>query len=235
MKITINLATRPFVELRAVYMLLRAAAGALALLALAQWAVLHGLERKAELADANVSHWTHLTHDLEREWQQDQAMMREPQNTATLDKSEFLNGLFARKAFSWTAALMDLENVLPAGVQVVSMEPQMTKDGHVLLRLRVSGQRDKEVELVKNLEGSRHFLAPRIVGESAQQAPNARPGTMPQANASTDVNFDILTEYNPQRMEMPPSGATGEKTARTVAKPSGVTKHAAGGKGRGAS
>jgi type IV pilus assembly protein PilN len=206
MRVTLNLASRPYVELRAVFAFMRIVAGVLVLLALLQWLALRGLERKATLADANVRHWTHLTHALEREWEQDQAMMREPQNAVTLDKSDFLNGLFARKAFSWTAALMDLENVLPAGVQVVSMEPQMTKDSHVQLRLRVSGDRNKEVDLVKNLEGSKHFLFPRIIGESAQQAPTGKAGFVPPS-ATTDVNFDILAEYNPQRMEDASAGS----------------------------
>ncbi|HUZ04017.1 MAG TPA: hypothetical protein VMU62_01570, partial [Acidobacteriaceae bacterium] len=189
-----------------------------AVLMLGQWIVLHSLEKKAAVADANVSHWTDRTRELEREWNEDQAMMREPQNAATLTTSEFLNNLFAEKAFSWTAALMDMENVLPGGVQVVSMQPQMTKDGHVLLRLQVTGERDKAVELVKNLETSKHFLDPKIAGESAAQAStgNGRPGFAPQPSASEDVNFDILAEYNAQGMEVAPT----EKTKATEAKAS---------------
>ncbi len=204
MRVTLNLASRPFVELRPILALLRTVAAVLAVLMLGQWIVLHSLEKKAAVADANVSHWTDRTRELERACNRDQAMMREPQKAATLTTSEFLNNLFAEKAFSWTAALMDMENVLPGGVQVVSMQPQMTKDGHVLLRLQVTGERDKAVELVKNLETSKHFLDPKIAGESAAQAStgNGRPGFVPQPSTSEDVNFDILAEYNAQGMEV---------------------------------
>ena len=201
MRITLNLASRPFVELRPILARLRIIAGGLVFVALMLWLVLHSLEHKAALADANVTHWTHQTRDLEHEWTQDQAMMRQPENAATLEKSEFLNGIFAEKAFSWTAALMDLENVLPGGVQVISMQPQMAKDGHVTVRLQVTGERDKAVELVKNLETSKHFIHPRIAGESATQVSRGRPGFMPQISAGADVNFDILAEYNPRDME----------------------------------
>ncbi len=210
MRVMLNLASRPFVELRPILALLRTVAAVLAVLMLGQWIALHSLEKKAAVSDANVSHWTDRTRELEREWNEDQAMMREPQNAATLTTSEFLNNLFAEKAFSWTAALMDMENVLPGGVQVVSMQPQMTKDGHVLLRLQVTGERDKAVELVKNLETSKHFLDPRIAGESAAQAStgNGRPGFAPQPSTSEDVNFDILAEYNAQGMEVTPKEKT---------------------------
>ncbi len=53
--------------------------------------------------------------------------MREPQNAAVLSQSQFLNQLFARKAFSWTAVMMDLENVLPSGVQVLNIDPVISQ------------------------------------------------------------------------------------------------------------
>ena len=53
-------------------------------------------------------------HAIEAQRQAFEAQMREPQNAAVLSQSQFLNQLFASKAFSWTAVMMDLENVLPA-------------------------------------------------------------------------------------------------------------------------
>ena len=49
-----------------------------------------------------------------------------------------MNALFLRKSFSWTAVMMDLETVLPSGVQVTSIEPQIASSGDVVIRLRVS-------------------------------------------------------------------------------------------------
>jgi type IV pilus assembly protein PilN len=86
--------------------------------------------------------------------------MREPQNRAVLERSRFLNDLFASKSFSWTSVMMDLERVVPAGVQVTSIEPVMTPSHDVNIQLRVSGDRDRSVDLVRNLERSERFLAP---------------------------------------------------------------------------
>ena len=94
--------------------------------------------------------------------------MRQPQNAAVLTQAAFLNQLFAQKAFSWTAIMMDLETVLPAGVQVMNIDPDHDKSGNVTIRLRVNGQRDRAVELVRNLEHSRRFLQPRLASESLE-------------------------------------------------------------------
>lgn len=210
MRVTINLASRPFVELGPLLARLRLLAGALVLVLFGLWLTHKHLERKAEIADDAVSRWQQRTSALEQEWQQDQDTMREPQNAAVQAESAFLNNLFTQKSFSWTAALMDLENVLPGGLQVLSMQPQMSKTGTVLLRLQVTGARDKAVELVKNLETSKHFLHPRLAGESAAQAStgNGRPGAVPLSQDAADVNFDILAEYNAAGMDELPKADT---------------------------
>ena len=94
--------------------------------------------------------------------------MRQPQNMAVLERSQFLNAVFAQKSFSWTAVMMDLERVLPAGVQVTSIEPATPKTGEVSIRLRSAAIAIVRFELVRNLEKSQRFVAPRLAGESAQ-------------------------------------------------------------------
>ena len=104
--------------------------------------------------------------------------MHQPANAQLLAQAGMLNQLFDEKAFSWTLAMEDLETVLPGGVQVTTLEPARAKDGHITLRLRVMGPRDRDVELVQNLEHSRRFLLPRIVGENASRdrRPEPAPG-----------------------------------------------------------
>src|SRR5258708_37440059 len=77
------------------------------------------------------------------------------------------------------------------------MERARGCEGRVPIRLRVDGPRDHAVDLVRNLEHSRRFLSPRLADEaSATAAGNAEAAAMP-VSASSDVNFDILAEYNP--------------------------------------
>jgi type IV pilus assembly protein PilN len=199
MRIAINLATRPFVELRPLFARLRLVTAALALTAVALGIGLHILNKHARAAQAQMDSLKAQTLAVQLERQANEARMRQPQNRAVLERSLFLNDLFARKSFSWTAVMMDLERVLPAGVQVTSIEPSITAEGNVNIRLRVSGQRDLAVDLVRNLEHSQRFLAPHLNNETAQSQER---GLQPVADtgAPGGVEFDILSGYNPLPM-----------------------------------
>ena len=120
------------------------------------------------------------TQQYQQERQGNEARMQQPQNMAVLERSQFLNAVFARKSFSWTAVMMDLERVLPTGVQVTSIEPSITKEGDVNIRLRVSGDRERAVQLVRNLETSQRFLSPRLASEQAQTQEGNRNATASQ-------------------------------------------------------
>jgi len=196
MRISVNLATRPFVELRPLFQRLRILMAALGVLALVLGIWLHAATKKAHARQAQMDALVQKTRSFQQERAANQARMHQPANAAVLDRSQFLNKLFVQKGFSWTAVMMDLENVLPAGVQVTNIEPQTLPDGSITIRLRVSGDRERAVDLVKNLERSQCFVAPRLASESAQtQDPNQRNNGAPvDLNA---VEFDILAGYNP--------------------------------------
>jgi type IV pilus assembly protein PilN len=198
MRLSINLATRPYVELGPIFRNLRIAMGVLAVAALGLGIWLHILSAKAREQQKALDAIHAQTTKLRAERAGNEARMRLPQNATELQRSQFLNALFARKSFSWTAVLMDLEEVLPAGVQVSSIEPQIVANGDVNIRLRVAGDRDRAVELVRNLEKSKRFVAPRLLGESAQQQKeNNRPGFGGPPVLPNGVEFEILSGYNP--------------------------------------
>ncbi len=201
MRISVNLATRPFIELRPLLAKLRLAAIGLVLLAVALSFGLRSLNAKARAAEAQMNALKAKTQSFLEERQRNEARMRQPQNMAVLERSQFLNALFTRKSFSWTAVMMDLERVLPTGVQVTSIEPATSKTGEVSIRLRVSGDRDRAVELVRNLERSQRFISPRLANETAQalETNGGRGGfqTAAAEAAPGAVEFDILSGYNP--------------------------------------
>jgi type IV pilus assembly protein PilN len=194
------------VELRPLFARLRIAIVALSLLAVGLGFWLHALTEKARAAEAQMNALKAKTLAYQQERQQNEARMRQPQNRAVLDRSQFLNALFAQKSFSWTAVMMDLERVLPSGVQVTSIEPA-TKSGEVTIRLRVSGDRDRAVQLVRNLEQSQRFVAPRLAGEAAQVQEAGHASASPAVPGA--VEFDILSGYNP----LPPVPAKEVKDA----------------------
>jgi type IV pilus assembly protein PilN len=197
MRISVNLANRPFVELRPLFARLRLAMALLTLLAVGMGLWLHSLNAKASVARAKMNDLKAKTEQYQHERQVNEARMHQPQNMAVLERSQFLNAVFARKSFSWTAVLMDLERVLPTGVQVTSIEPSITKEGDVNIRLRVSGDRERAVQLIRNLETSQRFLSPRLASEQAQTQEGNRNAIASQVAAPGAVQFEILSGYNP--------------------------------------
>jgi type IV pilus assembly protein PilN len=196
MRISVNLATRPFVELRPLFAQLRLAMIALALVAIGMGVMLHVETARARVAQAQMDALKSQTAGYQNQLVANEARMRQPQNKTVLDRAQFLNRVFASKSFSWTAVMMDLENVLPAGVQVTSIEPLISKEGDVSIRMRVSGDRDRAVELVRNLETSQRFLRPTLTSESLETSQGK--GGPGQAEAAPGgVEFDILSGYNP--------------------------------------
>lgn len=196
MKITLNLASQPYVDLRSVLKRLRMIMLILILVAIPLFLLLKNEQQKAQVATARVDTIHNNVESLERQQQSYQALMRQPQNAAVLTQSGYLNSLFREKAFSWTATMTDLETVLPEGVQVLSLDPAITKAGDVEIHLRVSGARDKAIGLVRNLEKSRRFAATRLTGETLAQG--SGPNTVQQPILpSSLVNFDILADYRP--------------------------------------
>jgi type IV pilus assembly protein PilN len=196
MRITLNLATRPFADEGPAIKRLRIAMAALALVSIAFGIGLHAIHRKAEAARARDHSLDGQIANITHEREGYQTMMRQPPNAQLLQQVGVLNNLFDEKAFSWTLAMEDLETVLPGGVQVTTLEPTREKDGHIMVRLRVLGPRNRAVDLVHNLEHSKRFLLPRIVSENAEAT--GGPGQQLEPVSAQDrVNFDLLADYNP--------------------------------------
>jgi type IV pilus assembly protein PilN len=198
MRISLNLATKPYADLAPLLKKLRIAMAAIGVVAIALGFGVHALDETAATARARERAVEAQIARVNQERQGYQALMRRPENAAVLAQAENLNQLFDEKAFSWTLAMEDLETVLPGGVQVTTLEPTRDKDGHITLHLRVVGPRDRAIQMVENLEHSRRFLSPRIAGESSESTagPNQR---VEPVSASSRVTFEVLADYMPPK------------------------------------
>jgi type IV pilus assembly protein PilN len=198
MRITLNLATRPFTDLGPAIRRLRIGMAILAALCLLFLLGLHLFDNQAAQARAREHSLDGQIARIQAERENAQAFMRQPGNAQLLNQAEFLNERFDEKAFSWTLAMEAMETVLPAGVQVTSIEPLRTKDGHITVDLRVLGPHDRSVDLVRNLERSRRFLEPRIEGESAESSNSNGPFQRQEpVSPSNRFEFEIFADYNP--------------------------------------
>ncbi|MGA7887003.1 MAG: PilN domain-containing protein [Acidobacteriaceae bacterium] len=215
MKIRVNLASQPYVELQPVYKRLRTWMIILALTGGALWFLYHSERGQAQIARDRVAAVEQRVQQLQSQQDQYKALMAEPKNAAILQQSDFLNSLFQQKAFSWTATMEDLENVLPAGVQVLSIEPVIDKAGHVAIHLRVTGARDRALDLIRNLEQSQHFASPRLTSESLANTGTSPAAAVEPVSATNQVNFEILADYRPLPL---PAKAVEEEKAEKGAK-----------------
>jgi type IV pilus assembly protein PilN len=97
MRISVNLATRPFVELRPLFARLRLAMGVLTVLAVGLGLVLHSLTAKARVAQAQMNALKAKTQQYQHERMVNEARMHQPQNMAVLERSQYLNAVFGAK------------------------------------------------------------------------------------------------------------------------------------------
>ena len=235
MRISLNLATRPYADLGPALKRLRIAMGVLFLLGCGLLLGLRAVHQKAEDARASEQSVQNKIDAIERERHGYQEMMRQPANAELLVQAGMLNQLIDEKTFSWTLAMEDLETVLPGGVQVTSLDPSRDpKTGRITLKLRVIGARDRADDLVEQLEHSKHFLMPHIVQESSETS-GGFSDRMEPVSASNRFNFELLAEYNPvapaerkaeKKQEEKEKPAAGEEKPTVAVRPMATGKHA---------
>ena len=136
-----------------------------------------------------------------------EAFLNRPENRETRNRSQFLNALIARKAFSWTEVFSDLEKIVPPHLRVYSIRPEVDEDNQLQLHIEVVGpSRDSANELVYHLEQSPHFKDARVDTESRQAEAQNQPAL---------VRFQISAVYLPSwSIERAQRSAASESTKK---------------------
>ncbi len=188
MRIEINLATQPYEDVRRFLTTWGLVVGAVGLLTLGLLGyALQGWVRSGPVRGEMAQLRTQLA-TLETERRAAEAMAGQAQNRQVRDQSRFVNGLIARKAFSWTKALATLERIVPARVQVVSIRPELNSQQQLEIRLVVAaGSREHALALVRRLEESERFRSAHVSAESTETQ-----------GGTTDVEFEIVALYVPE-------------------------------------
>ena len=205
MRLNINLATKPYQDVRRILtqwgglvLLLALATVALAWTAVSSWRESRDVNRKIAEVESEIG-------ALDQQRADAVAVLRLPQNRSVVDTSKFLNELIQRKAFSWTRVFMQLEEIMPASLHVVSISPELhSRTNSVEVHLTVAGtSRDAAVELVKRLEQSPSFRDARIAEESAIQ----------EKDTTDTVKFQMTAVYVPIAAQVAPAPAAPAKAA----------------------
>ncbi len=195
MRLNINLATRPYRDVR---QFLRTWGTGTVLLALLTaglcWYTFHAWSQTRS-GRAEVALVQNEIDALNHQRESGIALLNQPQNRAVANQSAFLNGLIARRSFSWTRLFMELERIMPARLHVTSIAPSLNKRNQIEIHMVVAGDaREQAVELVRRLEDSPSFQQPELRSETVAQNVS---GT-PNAVGGDRVQFDISMLYVPK-------------------------------------
>jgi type IV pilus assembly protein PilN len=167
-RLNINLASKPYQDVRRILiqwgglvLLLALCTIALVWTAVSSWRESRDVNSKISALESDIAR-------QDRQRAEALAILHLPRNSSVVETSSFLNGLIARKSFSWTRVFMQLEEIMPPGLHVVSIAPVLQpKTNTVEVHLTVAGNsREAAVELVKRLEQSPSFRDARITTES---------------------------------------------------------------------
>jgi type IV pilus assembly protein PilN len=202
MQLNINLASQPYEDSRQFWTYWGTGLGLLVLVtALLVFLAVNGFIEGSQDRKQMAKLKTQLA-EFDREKIQAEAMLNQPQNRMVRDQSRFLNELFERKAFSWTLAFEQLEQVMPAHLHVISIHPGISADNNLELKLVVGGEtREQALDLVRKMEGSKHFRQTRIDAEKFETESNTN-------NNRDRVQFDINALYVPANEMRDSSGGS---------------------------
>ena len=198
MHVDINLATQPYQDARRFWFRWGGALLALGLLTLILvYSTLTGWVSARKDRDLIRQRRAQIAA-RDQEKAQAEALLSRPEHRNTRDRSQFLNDLFQRKAFSWTKVFEDLERVMPPRLHVVSIRPEMGSDAGLNIKLVVAGEsRERALDLVRKMEASQRFQQTRIDQETAQSG----------QSAGDNVQFDISAVYVPEGQSTTKGGA----------------------------
>src|SRR5919197_412588 len=189
MRLDVNLATHPYEDTQQFWIRW---GSAVALVAILTGALLYSTITEWSFAEKDrtiMSQYKGQIANRDQERSRAEAVLNRPENRTTRDRSQFLNQLIERKAFSWTQVFADLEKMMPGRLHVVSIHPEVTEDNQLQIKLVVAGESpERALDLVRKMEESTRFRQPAVTAQNTQT--NAQvPGDK--------VEFNITALYIP--------------------------------------
>lgn len=183
-----NLASRPFLNTRPVWLLVVVAgtlAVALSAVNLNLWlASNRNLDEHLERERAMTAEQTRLVADLKR----DIATLDRVPWRALNRRVEDLNLVLREHSFSWLGLLDDVERVLPREVRIIRIAPTVGKEEVELGLDGIAVDRDAFLELLDNLIADPSFEEPRPHTER-----------LPEQARSVNFEFTVSVRYLPGR------------------------------------
>ena len=104
--------------------------------------------------------------DLLRRVAEVEGRLERPDARALLAELTFLNQVMARKQFSWTLVLGEIERVIPRDVMLVGLIPEVSEEGRVFLQMEAIGRTIDDVSrFIRNLEMTASFRDVKVASD----------------------------------------------------------------------
>lgn len=192
MKLNINLATHPL-ENKRFFLAFASVVGAAELVALIllSHAAYVSWRSTRELRAEIAGYRSQIRTDMQKQ-QQLRAYFQTPKAAEVLSRAAFLNSLIDERGFPWTKVFMDIEQTLPPGVRVVSIEPRLI-DNRAKVTLVVGADSDLNmVKFLQALEKSKVFSGMEVKEEhyADREAVGIRGAAADKVQASLTVWYE---------------------------------------------
>lgn len=183
----LNLASNPAGGYRAFLALSCVAAVALLVTAVQLVVQLAGSSGPPEALLGQERQMADLQRSLARQGAEATAMIEAPRTAEILNRTVFLNDLLIRKGISWTRTFLDLEQVLPPAVRVLTIQPEVAYHDRILLDMTVSAKQPADfIGFLKTLEESDLFGSPSLRGSA------------PPTESDPTFHYELAVEYGQQ-------------------------------------
>ena len=172
LRVPLNLASKPFFNNRKFYAASLVLGLALVVLSTANLLLYlahrsQSLRLNRELADQTAE-----AGRLEQEQQEIWARLQRPETEDFLNLVDYLNPLIARRTFSWTRFLNQLENLVPNRLQIVAITPRIV-ESEVVVEIFCNARSGADyIEFVSRLEADPDFYQVNLMSEDVSKSPN---------------------------------------------------------------
>lgn len=186
-KANLNLASNPSGGYRAFLALSGVAAAALLVAAVQLVVQFAGSSGPPEALLSQERQMAELQRSLGRQGAEAGAKIGAADTAEILDRTVFLNDLLIRKGISWTRTFLDLEQVLPPEVRVLTIQPEVAYHDRILLDMTVSAKQPADfIGFLKTLEESGLFGSPALRGSA------------PPTESDPTFHYELAVEYGQQ-------------------------------------
>jgi type IV pilus assembly protein PilN len=212
MRVNINLASQKYEDVRQFYVRWGTVIAVLAVLAVLLATLSYVKHSRSTTSARETKDLQQKIAELQKQRDQMEAVENRPENRDVTERKKFWNSQIARRSFSWTQLLNDMQRIMPRRAFLDSVQPELTPENRFKLKLVVTGEkREDPRELIVRMEDSTRFHSTRILSDS--EVKDNKPGMPP------NYKFEIETYYTPTGPALSPAPTQNQRGEAKPAHP----------------